>query len=153
MSPLPSGKGEVARVRGALAGRRLDRTASRRGRWSMAGCDSVTALDISWTDTMAVSVEGWFQVYFAHPTLALHRLLQHLCEAKQSDPVSHVSARRAAHRRNVGVYVTSILAGAFAFGVGFDVGIESFWDKWNRGVSGRVFLRGGNMASDSLFGA
>jgi len=31
------------------------------------------------------------------------------------------------------VYVTGILAGAFAFGVGFDIGIESFWDRWNRG--------------------
>ena len=33
-----------------------------------------------------------------------------------------------------GVYVTSIFAGAFAFGIGFDVGISSFWDSWNRGV-------------------
>jgi len=31
------------------------------------------------------------------------------------------------------VYVTSILTGAFAFGVGFDLGIEAFWDRWNRG--------------------
>ncbi|KAF8486677.1 ubiquinol-cytochrome C reductase UQCRX/QCR9-like protein [Gautieria morchelliformis] len=31
------------------------------------------------------------------------------------------------------VFVTGILAGAFAFGVGFDVGIETFWDRWNRG--------------------
>ncbi|ETW84278.1 hypothetical protein HETIRDRAFT_449802 [Heterobasidion irregulare TC 32-1] len=31
------------------------------------------------------------------------------------------------------VYVTSIFAGAFAFGIGFDVGISSFWDSWNRG--------------------
>lgn len=31
------------------------------------------------------------------------------------------------------VYVTSIFAGAFAFGVGFDVGITKFWDTWNQG--------------------
>ncbi|GBE79397.1 ubiquinol-cytochrome C reductase [Sparassis latifolia] len=31
------------------------------------------------------------------------------------------------------VYVTSIFAGAFAFGVGFDVAITSFWDNWNKG--------------------
>jgi len=31
------------------------------------------------------------------------------------------------------VYVTSIFAGAFAFGVGFDVGVTSFWDRWNKG--------------------
>ncbi|KAI0688559.1 ubiquinol-cytochrome C reductase [Cytidiella melzeri] len=31
------------------------------------------------------------------------------------------------------VYVTSIFAGAFAFGIGFDVGVTSFWDKWNQG--------------------
>ncbi|CCM02818.1 uncharacterized protein FIBRA_04930 [Fibroporia radiculosa] len=31
------------------------------------------------------------------------------------------------------VYVTSIFAGAFGFGVGFDVGITSFYDSWNKG--------------------
>ncbi|TCD71372.1 hypothetical protein EIP91_011143 [Steccherinum ochraceum] len=31
------------------------------------------------------------------------------------------------------VYVTSIFAGAFAFGVGFDVGITNIWDSWNKG--------------------
>ena len=34
-----------------------------------------------------------------------------------------------------GVYVPAIFAGAFAFSVGFDVGITSFWDSWNKGVS------------------
>jgi ubiquinol-cytochrome c reductase subunit 9 len=37
-------------------------------------------------------------------------------------------------RRN-SVYVSSIFAGAFAFGIGFDLGVSSFWDKWNKGVS------------------
>ncbi|THH33835.1 hypothetical protein EUX98_g359 [Antrodiella citrinella] len=31
------------------------------------------------------------------------------------------------------VYVTSIFAGAFAFGVSFDLGVSSFWDNWNKG--------------------
>ncbi|KAH9938462.1 ubiquinol-cytochrome C reductase [Fomitopsis serialis] len=31
------------------------------------------------------------------------------------------------------VFVTSIFAGAFAFGVGFDTGVTSFWDTWNKG--------------------
>ncbi|KAH9947293.1 ubiquinol-cytochrome C reductase UQCRX/QCR9-like protein [Amylocystis lapponica] len=31
------------------------------------------------------------------------------------------------------VYVTSIFIGAFAFGVGFDAGITSFYDRWNQG--------------------
>ncbi|KZT27019.1 ubiquinol-cytochrome C reductase [Neolentinus lepideus HHB14362 ss-1] len=31
------------------------------------------------------------------------------------------------------VYVSTIFAGAFAFGVGFDLGISKFWDTWNRG--------------------
>ncbi|KZW04438.1 ubiquinol-cytochrome C reductase [Exidia glandulosa HHB12029] len=35
-------------------------------------------------------------------------------------------------RRN-SVYVTSIFAGAFAFGVGFDIAVTSFWDRWNKG--------------------
>jgi ubiquinol-cytochrome c reductase subunit 9 len=34
----------------------------------------------------------------------------------------------------LGVYVTTIFATAFAFGVGFDVGMTSFWDRWNQGV-------------------
>ncbi|KAG2158944.1 ubiquinol-cytochrome C reductase UQCRX/QCR9-like protein [Suillus bovinus] len=31
------------------------------------------------------------------------------------------------------VFVTSIFAGAFAFNVGFDVAVTSFWDRWNQG--------------------
>ncbi|EPT02830.1 ubiquinol-cytochrome C reductase UQCRX/QCR9-like protein [Fomitopsis schrenkii] len=31
------------------------------------------------------------------------------------------------------VYVTTIFTGAFAFGVGFDTAITSFWDTWNKG--------------------
>ncbi|KAI0316979.1 ubiquinol-cytochrome C reductase UQCRX QCR9-like protein [Amylostereum chailletii] len=31
------------------------------------------------------------------------------------------------------VYVSSIFVGAFAFGIGFDVGVTKFWDSWNRG--------------------
>jgi len=31
------------------------------------------------------------------------------------------------------VFVSTIFVGAFAFGIGFDVGITSFWDRWNRG--------------------
>jgi ubiquinol-cytochrome c reductase subunit 9 len=31
------------------------------------------------------------------------------------------------------VFVSSIFVGAFAFGIGFDVGITSFWDRWNKG--------------------
>lgn len=33
-----------------------------------------------------------------------------------------------------GIYVTSIFAGAFAFGVGFDLGVTAFYDRWNKGV-------------------
>ena len=36
--------------------------------------------------------------------------------------------------RFAGVFVTSIFAGAFAFGIGFDVGVTNLWDSWNRGV-------------------
>jgi ubiquinol-cytochrome c reductase subunit 9 len=36
--------------------------------------------------------------------------------------------------RFAGVFVTTIFAGAFAFGVGFDVGVTNLWDSWNRGV-------------------
>ncbi|KIY45845.1 ubiquinol-cytochrome C reductase, partial [Fistulina hepatica ATCC 64428] len=31
------------------------------------------------------------------------------------------------------VYVSAIFAGAFLFGVGFDVGVTSFLDHWNKG--------------------
>lgn len=37
-----------------------------------------------------------------------------------------------------GVYVTAIFTGAFAFGVGFDTAITSFWDSWNKGVRAAV---------------
>jgi len=39
-----------------------------------------------------------------------------------------------------GVFVTSIFAGAFAFSVGFDVAVNSFWDRWNQGVSSRPIV-------------
>ncbi|EIM88200.1 uncharacterized protein STEHIDRAFT_155556 [Stereum hirsutum FP-91666 SS1] len=32
------------------------------------------------------------------------------------------------------VYVSTIFVGAFAFGVGFDVGVTKLWDTWNKGV-------------------
>ncbi|KAF7790113.1 hypothetical protein EIP86_001065 [Pleurotus ostreatoroseus] len=35
-------------------------------------------------------------------------------------------------RRN-SIYVSTIFAGAFAFGVGFDIGVTAFWDRWNQG--------------------
>jgi len=35
-------------------------------------------------------------------------------------------------RRN-SVFVTTIFAGAFAFGIGFDVGVTKFYDTWNKG--------------------
>ncbi|KDQ64914.1 hypothetical protein JAAARDRAFT_28568 [Jaapia argillacea MUCL 33604] len=31
------------------------------------------------------------------------------------------------------VYVSAIFAGAFAWGIGFDVAVTSFWDRWNQG--------------------
>lgn len=38
--------------------------------------------------------------------------------------------------------MTSIFAGAFAFGVGFDVGITKFYDAWNKGVRMSRSVRG-----------
>ena len=34
----------------------------------------------------------------------------------------------------IGVFVTAVFAGAFAFGIGFDVGVTKFYDSWNKGV-------------------
>ncbi|OSC98724.1 ubiquinol-cytochrome C reductase UQCRX/QCR9-like protein [Trametes coccinea BRFM310] len=31
------------------------------------------------------------------------------------------------------VFVPTIFVGAFAFSIGFDVGITKFWDTWNKG--------------------
>ncbi|KAK9479773.1 cytochrome b-c1 complex subunit 9 [Lipomyces japonicus] len=35
-------------------------------------------------------------------------------------------------KRNA-VFVGTVLAGAFAFEIGFDSSIDRFWDKWNAG--------------------
>ncbi|EJD54045.1 ubiquinol-cytochrome C reductase [Auricularia subglabra TFB-10046 SS5] len=35
-------------------------------------------------------------------------------------------------RRN-SVFASTIFAGAFAFGVGLDIGVTTFWDRWNKG--------------------
>ncbi|KAJ3741403.1 ubiquinol-cytochrome C reductase UQCRX/QCR9-like protein [Lentinula detonsa] len=31
------------------------------------------------------------------------------------------------------VYVGSVFAAAFVFGIGFDSGVTAFWDSWNKG--------------------
>ncbi|KAF9008719.1 cytochrome b-c1 complex subunit 9 [Cyathus striatus] len=31
------------------------------------------------------------------------------------------------------VFVGSIFAGAFAFSIGFDLGVTAFYDRWNKG--------------------
>jgi len=31
------------------------------------------------------------------------------------------------------VYVSTIFLGAFGFGIGLDLGVSTFWDRWNRG--------------------
>ncbi len=36
---------------------------------------------------------------------------------------------------SVGVFVATAFASAFAFGIGYDLGVTAFWDQWNRGVS------------------
>jgi len=38
---------------------------------------------------------------------------------------------------NPGIFVGTVFAGAFAFGIGFDVGVTKFYDSWNRGVRRR----------------
>jgi hypothetical protein len=34
-----------------------------------------------------------------------------------------------------GVFFSTIVGGAFAFGVGLNMGTDAFWDRWNKGVS------------------
>ncbi len=36
--------------------------------------------------------------------------------------------------RPAGVFVPAIFTGAFAFSIGFDLGITKLWDTWNKGV-------------------
>ncbi|KAL0949552.1 hypothetical protein HGRIS_009600 [Hohenbuehelia grisea] len=31
------------------------------------------------------------------------------------------------------VFVSTIFVGAFAFGIGFDMGVTAFYDRWNQG--------------------
>ncbi|KAF8626763.1 hypothetical protein AX15_004697 [Amanita polypyramis BW_CC] len=38
------------------------------------------------------------------------------------------------------VFVTTAFIGAFVFGVGYDLGVIAFWDRWNKGVSSRLDL-------------
>ncbi|KIJ20087.1 hypothetical protein PAXINDRAFT_7342 [Paxillus involutus ATCC 200175] len=45
------------------------------------------------------------------------------------------------------VFVSAIFAGAFAFNVGFDAGVQSFWDRWNKGRQWKD-IRGNYIESD-----
>ncbi|KAF6742626.1 cytochrome b-c1 complex subunit 9 [Ephemerocybe angulata] len=38
----------------------------------------------------------------------------------------------AVFKRN-SVFVSTIFIGAFAFGIGFDTGVQKFWDSYNKG--------------------
>lgn len=42
------------------------------------------------------------------------------------------SLYNAIFKRN-SVFVTTVFAGAFAFGIGFDLGVTNFYDTWNKG--------------------
>ncbi|KIK08555.1 hypothetical protein K443DRAFT_672570 [Laccaria amethystina LaAM-08-1] len=42
------------------------------------------------------------------------------------------SLYNAFFKRN-SVFVTTVFAGAFAFGIGFDLGVTKFYDTWNKG--------------------
>ncbi|KAF8329100.1 ubiquinol-cytochrome C reductase UQCRX/QCR9-like protein, partial [Cantharellus anzutake] len=42
------------------------------------------------------------------------------------------SLYRTVFKRN-SVFVSTVFAGAFAFGIGFDLGISKIWDTWNQG--------------------
>jgi len=78
------------------------------------------------------------------PFLVRQRVLQHLREAQQYvNPIlySVVMTNSIYQTKPLGVFVTSIFAGAFVFNVGFDVAVTSFWDRWNQGVSNRHILR------------
>jgi len=45
------------------------------------------------------------------------------------------AATRETHQHSffLGVFVSSIFVGAFAFTLGFDQGLNAFWDRWNKG--------------------
>jgi Ubiquinol-cytochrome C reductase, UQCRX/QCR9 like len=38
-----------------------------------------------------------------------------------------------------GVFFSTIIGGAFAFGVGLNMATDAFWDRWNKGVSVHQF--------------
>lgn len=39
-----------------------------------------------------------------------------------------------------GVFFSTVIGGAFAFGVGLNIATDAFWDRWNKGVSVPDFL-------------
>jgi predicted PurR-regulated permease PerM len=83
---------------------------------------------------MAVSTVYYF--FRREPTflsLARHCFLQLDSETQQF--VAHLEKLQLSFKRFfIGVFVSAIFAGAFAFNVGFDAGVQSFWDRWNKGV-------------------
>lgn len=55
-------------------------------------------------------------------------------QAKQSVPYRTRSSRLFLIFLCTGVFVASVFAGAFAFGIGFDMSVTKFYDSWNKGV-------------------
>ena len=94
---------------------------------------------------MAVSVHIAQQTstYLTSGTTVLYGILQHVFQEEQSVHSSVIVFVRCNELNGVnvaGVFVTSVFAGAFAFGIGFDIGVNSLWDRLNKGVSLTVSL-------------
>jgi hypothetical protein len=80
---------------------------------------------------MGVCVSSLPACFFSFPS----SLQKPSINPSSDETVSTVLAfSAAAHIPPLGVYVGSILAGAFGFGIGLDLGVSAFWDRWNRGV-------------------
>lgn len=47
-----------------------------------------------------------------------------------------------------GIFASSIFVGSFFFTIGFDQGLDKFWDNWNKGVRG--FRPGSSLAGAVL---
>ncbi|KAI0068975.1 hypothetical protein BV25DRAFT_1986524 [Artomyces pyxidatus] len=83
--------------------------------------------------------------------MALSNIFYNTFVKRNSEPINDrgITTRNLINfLSSTGIYVTTIFAGAFTFGIGFDAGVTKFWDTWNKGKQWKD-IRGKYVESDS----
>lgn len=87
------------------------------------------------------SPHSFSSAHTAHSRAQIADIVYHTIFRRNSPSKFHTARITYSLLHRAGVFVPTVFAGAFAFGVGFDIGVTSFWDRWNKGVRAALLSR------------